>query len=195
MKRASIFVLTFLIGTVLGMGTLGAEEKKMSEKKMSKDQLIKVALSAAPDHIAKEAGVMISDENGKFVEVKKSTNGFTCIPDIGDTPKLDPICMDEAAHQWVTSMMNNDPKPSNTVPGIAYMARGGQHWEKDGKVIMKEEPGAKLVDEPPHWMVFWPFVSKASGLPSLPNPGGVYVMFDGTPYAHLMIYQNPKKLK
>jgi hypothetical protein len=29
----------------------------------------------------------------------------------------------------------------------------------------------------------------------MPNPGGAYVMFDGTPYAHLMVYQDPNKLK
>jgi hypothetical protein len=32
-------------------------------------------------------------------------------------------------------------------------------------------------------------------LPKKPNPSGVYIMFDGTPYAHLMIHQDPKKMK
>jgi len=41
----------------------------------------------------------------------------------------------------------------------------------------------------------WPFDSKAAGLPNIENPGGVYVMFDGTPYAHLMVYQDPAKIK
>lgn len=195
MKRSLIFSLAVLIAMALGIGSLGAEEKKMAQKPMSRDQLIQLALSAATSNIAKEATVMIPGDDGKLVEAKKGANGFTCIPDIGDTPKLDPICMDEAAHQWVNSMMNNDPKPANAVPGVAYMAKGGQHWEKDGKVLMKHEPGAKLVDEPPHWMVMWPFDSKASGLPSFPNRGGVYIMFDGTPYAHLMVYQDPNKMK
>jgi len=60
---------------------------------------------------------------------------------------------------------------------------------------MKEEAGAKVVKEPPHWMVMWPFDSKTSMLPNTPNPSGVYIMFDGMPYAHLMIYQDPKKMK
>ncbi len=195
MERASIFVLAVLLATALGIGTLGAEEKKMSKKPMTRDQLINLALSGAPLHIAKEATVMIPGDDGKLMEVKKGTNGFTCVPDDPGTPIDDPICSDEAAFQWVNSLMNNDPKPANTVPGISYMAKGGAHWEKDGKILMKEEPGAKMVNEPPHWMVFWPFDSKASGIPSLPNPGGAWVMFDGTPYAHLMIYQDPNKLK
>ena len=194
-KRLSIFVLTFLIAVAFGIGGLGAEEKKVEQKKKSRAQLINLALSAAPPHVAKDAAVMIPGDDGKLMEVKKGTNGFTCIPDLEDTPIDDPMCMDAAVQQWVNSLINNEPKPANTVPGIAYMAKGGQHWEKDGKILMKEEPGAKLVNEPPHWMVMWPFDSKTSGLPSVPNPGNVYVMYDGTPYAHLMIYQNPKKLK
>lgn len=91
--------------------------------------------------------------------------------------------------------MKNAPKPTNTMPGIAYMAKGGSHWEKDGKIIMKKEEGAKWVKEPPHWMVFWPFDSKTSGLPAIPGNFKTYIMWDGTPYAHLMIYQDPNKMK
>ena len=75
------------------------------------------------------------------------------------------------------------------------MAKGGYHWQKGGKILMEEEPGAKLVKEPPHWMIMWPFSADASKLPSLPNAGGAYVMFDGNPFAHLMIYQDPNKMK
>ena len=91
-------------------------------------------------------------------------------------------------------MMSGASKPSNTVPGVAYMARGGSHYEKDGKVVLGAD-GAKVVKEPPHWMIFGPFDAASSKLPTVPNPGGVYIMFEGTPYSHLMIYQNPMKMK
>jgi hypothetical protein len=52
-----------------------------------------------------------------------------------------------------------------------------------------------VVKEPPHWMVMWPFDAAATKLPTQPNPSGVYIMFDGTPYAHLMVYQDPQKMK
>lgn len=87
--------------------------------------------------------------------------------------------------------MSGAPKPTNTAPGVSYMGKGGWHFEKDGKVMMKAEPGAKQVKEPPHWMIFWPFDTKTTGLKELPNPMGVYIMWEGTPYAHLMIYQDP----
>ena len=164
-------------------------------KGMSQEEQIKLALSAAPEWIAKDAGVMLPGEDGKLAEVKKGTNGFTCIPTVNNRPVPDPMCMDSAVMQWVNDLIGKAPKPSNTVPGISYMGRGGWHWEKDGKILMDQEPGAKLVKEPPHWMVMWPFDAQASGMPTMPNPGGVYVMFNGTPYAHLMVYQDPHKLK
>jgi len=198
-------MVSALVVLLLGIGLSGsasAEGKHHAKrdgdhgiKGMNQDQMIKMALSAAPWSIAKDAVVMVPGEDGKLTEVKKGTNGFTCIPDIDGMPKADPFCGDAAAMQWANDLMSGAPKPTNTVPGVAYMAKGGWHFEKDGKILMKKEDGAKAVREPPHWMIFWPFDSTASGLPSMPVPFGAYVMFDGTPYAHLMIYQNPMKIK
>lgn len=185
-----------LSGSALAAGkhqAKGADQHGI--KGMNQDQLIKLALSAAPWHVAKDATVMVPGPDGKLVEAKKGTNGFTCIPDIDGMPKPDPMCGDAASMQWANDLMSGAPKPTNTAPGIAYMAKGGWHFEKDGKILMKNEDGAKAVSEPPHWMVFWPVESKTSGLPSMPNPFGAYIMFEGTPYAHVMIYQNPMKMK
>lgn len=162
----------------------------------SKEEQIKVALSAAPAPIAQGASVMVYGEDGKLVEAKKGMNGFTCIPDISGLPTPDPICNDPAATQWFNDMLSGAPKPTNTTPGISYMASGGWHFEKDGKAVMQDGPGVKKIQEPPHWMVFWPFDAKTTGIPHLPaNALGTYIMFEGTPYAHLMVYQNPKGIK
>lgn len=189
----AILSLTILFG-----GRLDAKTDKRSTvkevKSMSAEAQTKLALSAAPPHLVNEAGVMVYGADGKLTEVKKSSNGFTCIPTVMNLPDPDPMCMDAAVQQWMTDIMNNAPKPTNTVPGIAYMARGGSHFEKDGKVVMSGE-GAKVVKEPPHWMIMWPFDSEATKLPTVPNPSGVYIMFDGTPYAHVMVYQDPNKMK
>ncbi len=163
-------------------------------KAMSEKDQTALALSAAPARVAKEAGVMIYGADGKLTEVKKSANGFICIPTVLNLPDPDPMCMDAAGHQWLTDITNDAPKPSNTVPGIVYMARGGSHFEKNGKVVMSGE-GAKVVKEPPHWMVMWPFDTAATQLPTVPNSSGVYIMFQDSPYAHLMIYQDPNKMK
>ena len=186
------------IGMTVGAFAADKPAKKGAAKglkSMSQEEKIKVALSAAPAYIAKEATVMLPGEAGTMSEVRKGTNGFTCIPSVNDRPEPDPMCFDAAVGQWVDALMNKKDKPDNTVPGISYMARGGYHWEKGGKVLMDEEPGAKLVKEPPHWMMMWPFTSQDTKLPNVPNPSGVWIMFDGTPYAHLMVYQDPSKMK
>ena len=196
-------LLTLMLAGLLVIPTVATARDKHSGKtsttvkdvkEMSEKDQTTLALSAAPARIAKDAGVMVYGADGKLTEVRKSNNGFVCVPTVMNLPEPDPMCMDAASHQWLTDISSNAPKPSNTVPGIAYMARGGSHFEKDGKVVMSGE-GAKVVKEPPHWMVMWPFDPAASQLPTVPNASGVYIMFQESPYAHLMIYQDPNKMK
>ncbi len=198
--RYRSYVLVLLGMLLLAGGSfVSAQEETTEDKggmvpKLSESDQIRLAMSAAPESIARNAAIMVTDQSGQWVTVKEGTNSFTCLSDLPGTPKADPICMDPNAKQFISSMLKNEPSPSNKQPGVAYMANGGQHWEKEGKVLMKEEAGAKLVDEPPHWMVTWSFDPKTTGLPTQPNAGGVYVMFAGTPYAHLMVYQDLTKL-
>jgi hypothetical protein len=196
-RTVSILMALALCLPALGLagpnaGNKGAGVKEV--KTLSEKEQTDLALSAAPGHISKEAGVMVFGTDGKLKEVRPSRNGFTCIPTVMNLPDPDPMCMDGAVNQWMTDLINHAPKPTNTVPGIAYMARGGAHFEKDGKVVMQPD-GATVVSEPPHWMVMWPFDAAATKLPTAPNPSGVYIMFDGTPYAHLMVYQDPNSMK
>ena len=199
---AQHIVLTILVASTLMMPAITTASNMPSKKgatvkavkAMSEKDQTALALSAAPAHIAKEAGIMIYGADGKLTETKKSANGFTCIPSVMNLPDPDPMCMDAAVQQWMTDRMNHAPKPTNTVPGIAYMARGGSHFEKDGNVVMSRD-GAKIVKEPPHWMLMWPFDAAATKFPTTPNPSGVYIMFEGSPYAHLMVYQDPRKMK
>jgi hypothetical protein len=197
MKQRGAWVFRSIVVSFVALGVVGmsmaADKGGSPISKISKEELIKLAMSAAPPEVSKDATIMIPGPDGKLVEARKGTNGFTCLPDTDGQSVPDPICGDAASMQWANDYMSKAPKPTNTTPGIAYMAKGGWHFEKDGEILMEKEPGAKLVREPAHWMVFWPFDSKSSGLPSLPTKFGVYVMFEGTPYAHLMIYQNPNK--
>ena len=189
-----LLTLAFTVILIIGFAALsmaGMKGKPQGEQ-------IKVAQSAAPAPLSKDATIMVIGEDGKLVEAKKGTNGFTCVPEIEAQEEPDPICVDSAGWQWLSDAISGKPKPTNTVPGIAYMAKGGWHWEKDGKITpaTKNEPGAKKGKEPAHWMVLGPFDSKMSGLPSMHHTKfGTYVMYDGTPYSHLMIYQDPNQVK
>lgn len=153
------------------------------------------AQTAAPAAISANATIAHIDAAGKAVHViRQGTNGFTCtlLPDGTDAP----VCADAPGWQWIVDAFTGQPKPTNTAPGIAYMAAGGSHFEtSDGEIVMTPSPNTKTVSEPAHWMLLWPVDPKTSGLPAKVSAGGTYIMFAGTPYAHLMIYQDPAKLQ
>ena len=154
---------------------------------------IREAEAGAPRATSSKAAITRIDAEGHITNLREGTNGFTCflLPDGSNAP----FCGDQNATAWAVAAFSKQPKPPNTEPGVAYMMRGGVHEETpDGKVVMEKGPNTRSVREPPHWMLLWPVDPATSGLPTRPNPMGVYVMFAGTPYAHLMIYQNPAKL-
>lgn len=155
----------------------------------SNSVLIERALSAAPDWLKGGATVVVLDAQGKPTVLKQGTNGFTCLPGTPGVIGDDPMCMDAQAGLWVKSLVAHEPKPANTAPGIIYMLAGGT----DASVT---DPFASTASgqpfrDPPHWMIMWPFDSKTSGLPAGWHDSGTWIMFAGTPYAHLMILQKP----
>ena len=148
----------------------------------SKDQKIARALSAGPASITAHATVADVDAKGKMTVLRKGTNGWTCVAGhvgvIGD----DPLCGDAATMQWGDDWAAHKAKPTNKQPGIAYMFAGGTDWSASDPFATK----GKSIKEGPHWMLMWP-VEKSSGLPSTPRDTGTWIMYAGTPYAHLMI--------
>jgi hypothetical protein len=42
-----------------------------------------------------------------------------------------------------------------------------------------------------HWMIMWPFDPKTTGLPTTHRPTGAYIMWAGSPYAHVHIMGRP----
>jgi len=193
MKPFFSFVTGFLLAGGLALISLGAQPKGTAG--MSEEEQIRMAMSAAPAEISRNASIYVIGPDGKIREAGKGTNGFTCLSTIERQEIPDPVCADPAGWQWLMDALSQAPRPTSTVPGVAYMAQGGFHWEKDRKILMKEEPGARMVKEPPHWMVLWPFDSDTASLPTYPGKFGTYVMFEGTPYAHLMVHQDPMLLK
>jgi hypothetical protein len=171
-----------------------AQAQAAAKSNTSDAAYIRKAETGAPRSIASNASVARIEKDGKVTTLRTGTNGFTCtrLPDGTDAP----YCGDKNAWPWMVAAMTRQPKPPNKEPGVAYMAAGGIHFETPkGEIVM--EPGANThnVKEPPHWMLMWPVDPATSGLPTRENPMGVYVMFAGTPYAHLMVYQNPTRLK
>lgn len=153
-------------------------------------QLIAQALAAAPAHIAKNAAVIIPEPDGTMRELRAGTNGFSCMPDNPSSPGKDPMCVDREGMEWLHAYVSRSPKPTNTAPGLAYMLEGGSDISANDPYAKPDEH-TKFVASPPHWMVLWPFDAASSGLATTPKKTGTWIMWAGTPYAHLMVNQVP----
>lgn len=157
---------------------------------MTNAQFISTARGGAPAKVSANATVARIDPATKKVDtLATGTNGFTCSYFAEDEA---PFCGDANAWQFMVDAHSGKPKPTNTAPGISYMAQGGVHHETaSGEIKMAPDATTHPVKEPPHWMLMWSVDAAASGLPTKPGTSGVYIMFAGTPYAHLMVYQDP----
>lgn len=140
---------------------------------------------AAPPAISANATFFDMDAKGKMLVLRKGTNGFSCYvggPGVGN----DPFCADGPAMQWVGDWLAHKPAPTIGKPGIMYMFLGGTDWSATDPWATKGKP----IHEPPHWMIMYPYTG-ASGIPTGEKNTGTWIMWAGTPYAHLMINQRP----
>jgi hypothetical protein len=173
------------MGTKAGnTGATGAETNTTAAD--SKDPVAS-AESAAPAAIAHNASILTFDAKGNPTTVRKGTNGWTCIPDDPNTPGPDPMCMDANAAKWAQAMMSHKP-PADDAPGIMYMLEGGTDASNTDPYATKPTANNDWIKTGPHLMLVG---SKAmlANYPSgaKPDTAAPYVMWAGTPYAHLMV--------
>ena len=145
------------------------------------------AESAAPAAIAHNASVVKIDAKGAMTTLRTGTNGWTCMPDAPATPGPDPMCFDANAAKWVDAWVHHKPPPAGIV-GLMYMLEGGTDASNTDPYATKPSAENNWVKTGPHIMVVG---SKEilAGHPSgaKPDTGVPYVMWAGTPYAHLMV--------
>ncbi len=143
------------------------------------------AVSAGPAEVAKNARVVEMGKQGQLIELRPGTNAWTCMPKQGDT--MPAMCADPASMQWMKDFQQHKPKPTNLVPGITYMLVGATQ-RSDSDPYDKSSP---LISIGPHWMIIWPFDPKITGLPTTHRSTGAYIMWAGTPYAHVHVMGAP----
>jgi hypothetical protein len=147
---------------------------------------IKSAMSAAPDPIAKDASVMDMDEKGQMKMLRQGTNGWTCMPDQAATPGPDPMCVDANGTEWAMAWAAHKDPPKNKT-GFGYMLAGGSDASNTDPFAEKPKDGEKWVTTGPHVMVL-NIGDRFTGYPTTADDTTKpYVMYAGTPYAHLMI--------
>lgn len=159
---------------------------KPAESVAASTDPIKSAEAAAPGSIAKEAAVITVDASGAVKSLREGKNGWTCMPDNPQTPGTDPMCMDENGLKWAQAWMAHKPPPADNV-GLMYMLQGGS--DASNMDPWGEKPAnGKWIETGPHVMVVGAeSLNKLYPATATPDTSKPYVMFGGTPYAHLMV--------
>lgn len=140
------------------------------------------AMQAAPRSIAANATIM--DVDGTIL--RKGSNGWTCMP--GTEPgSTHPMCNDDVWMQWGAAYAKKAPSVNVTRVGISYMLAGDDNVNNADPFDKHQDPGETWVAEGPHLMIVVPDPKALDGISDDPKNGGPYVMWRGTPYAHLMV--------
>jgi hypothetical protein len=76
---------------------------------------------------------------------------------------------------------------TNSKPRITYMLAGATQRS----ISDRDDKTSPPLAVGPHWMIMMPFDRKTTGLPVTYSDTGVYIMWAGTPSAHLHIMGRP----
>lgn len=153
---------------------------------MSEADMIKSAESAAPAAVAKDATIVSFDAQMNMKTLRKGTNGFTCMPDVPETPEPDPMCGDKGAMLWTDAWIAHKDPPKGVI-GFGYMLAGGSDPDNIDPFATQPPAGRQWVNTGPHVMIF-NVGEMVKDYPTGPQPDVTkpYVMYPDTPYAHIM---------
>jgi hypothetical protein len=151
---------------------------------MTDAQKIALAMSAGPAGIAKDSAIVdITDMSGK--QLRPGTNGWVCYADVRQ-----PMCLDKEWQKWMTAYMTKgDLKTSGT--GIGYMLRGDTGASNTDPFATAPTADNQWVVAPAHIMVIYEDPKMLDSYTTDPKSGGPWVMWKGTPYAHVMVPVSP----
>lgn len=150
-------------------------------------EMIRSAESAAPPAVASGAAIYAADESGAMKTLREGKNGWWCMPDTPATPGPDPMCGDANAMEWAMAWIGKKEPPKGKV-GFIYMLAGGTDASNTDPYATAPTADNNWIKTGPHVMIM-NATELMAGYPaeSKPDTSMPYVMWAGTPYAHLMI--------
>jgi len=162
-------------------GLFIATVSRTQQKEMSDAEYTKQALAAAPEAVARDAGVMRTDANGKMRMLRESKNDFTCM-----FAGTDMMCNDKNSMEFIGAMLKRTAPPDKV--GISYMLEGDRGASNTDPYATGKTADNHWIVTGPHIMLFGP-PSKTLGYTEAkdPDPNKPYMMWAGTPYEHAMI--------
>lgn len=147
------------------------------------------AMSAAPSTISVAAKILANelDNASTFLVLQEGSNGWYCQPDEPGTPGPDPICFDQTWLDWMYARVA-DKEPNVTVPEFAYMLQGGSESSNTDPDATEKTEDVDWMTCPPHIMILLPgSLKETTGLSSDFDTAGPWIMYEDTPYEHIMM--------
>jgi hypothetical protein len=149
---------------------------------------IRNARSAAPASVA-DAATVVADG----AVLHQGTNGWVCMPTNPLVANNAPMCLDAPWMAFLGALMGNE-EPRFEGIGIGYMLQGDMPVSnKDPFATGPTADNEWVEDSGPHIMLIVSDASLLESLPTDPWNGGPWVMWKGTPYAHIMIPTAPRR--
>jgi hypothetical protein len=150
-------------------------------------EMIKSAESAAPAALSAQATIYAMNEKGEMRTLREGSNGWWCMPDSPATPGPDPMCGDANSMEWAMAWIGKKDPPKGKA-GFMYMLEGGTDASNTDPHAQAPAEGNNWIKTGPHVMVV-NAMDVMAGYPDNPTPdtSQPYVMWAGTPYAHLML--------
>lgn len=144
------------------------------------DYIAKI-MTAAPAAIVKNATIVEMNPDGSMRTVQTGNDGFTCMM-LGTAPG----CADQNAMAWMKAYSTHSTPPAGV--GFMYMLAGDDGASNTDPYARAETTTNHWIKTGPHVMIVGPAVQNM-GYPATADadPTKVYVMWAGTPYAHVMI--------
>jgi len=129
----------------------------------------------------------MTDMSNSPKQLRAGTNSWACYAMI-----LTPMCLDKEWQKWAEAWMSKSPLKINST-GIAYMLRGDNGASNTDPYATKPTADNQWVVTPAHVMVLYQDPKMLDAYPTDPKSGGPWVMWKGTPYAHVMVPVSPTK--
>ena len=152
MRRSHVVGLVCGCLGAMVAASANAQQDSAPSAKRSDADIIKSAMSAAPEAVSRNATIVDIDADGKMRVLRKGTNNFTCMPDSPGTPGPDPLCADRNAMQWIDAWANKKPPPAGKV-GFMFMLAGGSDPSNTDPFAEKPAPNNDWVTTGPHVMI------------------------------------------
>lgn len=142
---------------------------------------IATATQAGPKSITAKATV--KDMAGNVL--RQGSNAWICWPGPKVTSSAGAMCGDATWEKWMSAYMMAKSDFRADRVAIAYMLAGDEGGSLSDPFAAK--PTKDWVVEGPHLMILLPDAKLLDAFSTDPKNGGAYVMWKGTPYAHLMV--------